>query len=108
MRGDPKRNGSLQTFTTRCASKCQSVWARVFQTSMSDLRVLVVGASIAGPMAAYWLAKAGREVTIIERHPALRSGGQNIDIRTCGVTVVRKIPGLEAALKASLAPLLGE
>ncbi|KAJ9635114.1 hypothetical protein H2199_008600 [Coniosporium tulheliwenetii] len=72
---------------------------------MSDLKVLVVGASIAGPMAAYWLAEAGAEATIIERYPALRSGGQNIDIRTCGVTVVRKIPGLEAALKASLAPL---
>lgn len=108
MRRDPKRNGSLQTFTTRCASRCKSVWAIVFQASMSDLKVLVVGASIAGPMAAYWLAEAGAEATIIERYPALRSGGQNIDIRTCGVTVVRKIPGLEAALKASLAPLEGE
>lgn len=75
---------------------------------MSGLKVLVVGASVAGPMAAYWLAKTGAEVTIIERYSALRSGGQNIDIRTCGVTVVRKIPGLEAALKESLAPLEGK
>lgn len=75
---------------------------------MSNLRALVVGASVAGPMTAYWLARAGAEVTIIERYPALRSGGQNIDIRTCGVTVIRKIPGLEDALKATLAPLEGE
>lgn len=78
------------------------------QHTMADLKVLVVGASIAGPMAAYWLAKAGAEVTVVERYPVLRSGGQNIDIRTCGVTVVRRIPGLEAALKESLAPLEGE
>lgn len=74
---------------------------------MSNLRVLVVGASIAGPMAAYWLAKAGATVTVIERYPALRAGGQNIDVRTAGVTVMRKVPGMEAAVRAKLAPLDG-
>ena len=65
---------------------------------MSRLRVLVVGASIAGPTTAYWLAKAGASVTVIERFPKLREGGQNIDIRTAGVPVMRKIPGMEAAV----------
>lgn len=74
---------------------------------MPNIRVLVVGASVAGPMTAYWLAKAGADVTIIERYPALRTGGQNIDIRTCGVTVVRKTGEMEAALKAKAAPLEG-
>ncbi|CAF9922525.1 MAG: hypothetical protein GOMPHAMPRED_002595 [Gomphillus americanus] len=71
---------------------------------MSDLKVLIVGASIAGPMAAYWFAKAGADVTVIERFPELRSGGQNIDIRLTGVTVMRKIPGMEEAVRATLAP----
>lgn len=75
---------------------------------MSGLNVLVVGASIAGPMAAYWLARAGAaSVTVVERFPSLRTGGQNVDIRLTGVTVMRKIPGFEAAVRARLAPLTG-
>lgn len=67
---------------------------------MSKLKVLVVGASIAGPTAAYWFAKAGANVTVIERFPKLRTNGQAIDIRTVGVTVMRKMPGMEAAVRA--------
>ena len=58
-------------------------------------------------MAAYWFAKAGATVTVIERFPELRTGGQNIDIRTTGVTVMRKIPGMEAAVRAKLYQLDG-
>ena len=65
---------------------------------MSKLRVLVVGASVAGPTAAYWFAKAGASVIVIERFPKMRTDGQNIDIRTAGVTVMRKMPGMEAAV----------
>lgn len=67
---------------------------------MSDLKILIVGASVAGPTAAYWLAKAGAKVTVIERFPELRTGGQNVDIRNVGVSVMRKIPGMEDAVKA--------
>ena len=74
---------------------------------MANLRILVVGASIAGPMAAYWLAKAGANVTVIERYPSLRKGGQVVDVRHSGVTVVRKVATLEAALLANAAPLQG-
>ncbi|KAK5191716.1 hypothetical protein LTR92_008297 [Exophiala xenobiotica] len=74
---------------------------------MTKPKVLVVGASIAGPTAAYWLAKAGASVTVIERFPELRRGGQNIDIRTFGVTVMRKIPGMEAAVRAKTTRLQG-
>lgn len=74
---------------------------------MADLRVLVVGASIAGPMAAYWLAKAGAQVTVIERYPSLRKGGQVVDVRHSGVTIVRRVPKLEALLIKYAAPLQG-
>jgi 2-polyprenyl-6-methoxyphenol hydroxylase-like FAD-dependent oxidoreductase len=74
---------------------------------MSRLNVLVVGASIAGPTAAYWFAKAGANVTVIERFPKLRTNGQNIDIRTAGVTVMRKIPGMETAVRAKTVPMEG-
>ncbi|KAL8830375.1 MAG: hypothetical protein Q9170_005756 [Blastenia crenularia] len=74
---------------------------------MSQLRFLVVGASIAGPMTAYWLAKAGARVTVIERFPQLRASGQAIDIRTTGVTIMQKIPGMEAAVRAKRPDLDG-
>ncbi|KAF2726194.1 FAD/NAD(P)-binding domain-containing protein [Polychaeton citri CBS 116435] len=67
---------------------------------MSNLKVLIVGASVAGPTAAYWLAKAGAHVTIIERFPTLRMNGQSIDIRNSGVTVMRKMDGMEPAVRA--------
>lgn len=54
---------------------------------MFGLNVLIVGASIAGPTAAYWFAKAGAKVTIIERFPKLRTSGQGIDIRTVGISL---------------------
>ena len=74
---------------------------------MSQLKALIVGASVAGPMTAYWLAKAGARVTVIERFPRLRTNGQAIDIRTTGVTVMRKIPGMEAAVRAKTTPMQG-
>jgi 2-polyprenyl-6-methoxyphenol hydroxylase-like FAD-dependent oxidoreductase len=67
---------------------------------MSGLKVLVVGASIAGPATAYWLAKAGANVTVIERFPKLRTSGQAVDIRTAGVSVMRKMSGMEAEVRA--------
>ena len=74
---------------------------------MSKLNVLIVGASIAGPTAAYWFAKAGARVTVIERFPTLRTAGQNVDIRTAGVTIMRKTPGMEAAVRAKTVPMDG-
>jgi len=67
---------------------------------MSGLKVLVSGASIAGPATAYWLAKAGAKVTVIERFPAMRTGGQAVDIRTAGVSAMRRMKGMEAEVRA--------
>lgn len=74
---------------------------------LANLRVLVVGASIAGPTTAYWLARAGANVTIVERFPELRKGGQAVDIRTVGVATMKKMDGMEAKVRANLAPLDG-
>ncbi|WP_246152598.1 FAD-dependent monooxygenase [Sphingomonas montanisoli] len=55
----------------------------------------MTGASIAGNAAAYWLGRHGHDVTVCERAPAFRDGGQNIDVRGVGRTVIRHM-GLEA------------
>jgi len=46
-----------------------------------DRKVLISGASIAGPTLAYWLDKYGFDVTIVERSSEVRGGGYPIDIR---------------------------
>jgi 2-polyprenyl-6-methoxyphenol hydroxylase-like FAD-dependent oxidoreductase len=45
------------------------------------MRVLISGASIAGPTLAYWLDRYGFDVTVVELAPALRSGGYAVDFR---------------------------
>ncbi|MCE3029944.1 FAD-dependent monooxygenase [Streptomyces sp. CMSTAAHL-2] len=44
-------------------------------------RVLISGASIAGPALAHWLDHYGFEVTVVEKAPTVRGGGYAIDIR---------------------------
>ena len=74
---------------------------------MSKLKILVAGAAVAGPTIAYWFARAGASVIFIERFSELRSGGHYIDIRTVGVTTMRRMPGIETAVRAKIAPLEG-
>jgi len=38
------------------------------------MRVLISGASIAGPALAHWLGRHGFDVTVVEIAPALREG----------------------------------
>ncbi|AKJ07104.1 2-polyprenyl-6-methoxyphenol hydroxylase-like FAD-dependent oxidoreductase [Archangium gephyra] len=60
--------------------------------------VLITGASIAGPAMAWWLARHGLEVTVVERAREFRDGGQTIDLRGAGRTVVQRM-GLEEAIR---------
>ena len=55
----------------------------------ANKKVLISGASIAGPTLAFWLAKYGFEVTVVERSKSLRLGGQNLDIRGAGRAIAR-------------------
>lgn len=61
------------------------------------MRVLISGAGIAGPTAAYFLAKAGPrfDITILEKAPAMLAQGQNIDVNLGAVDVMHKMGLLE-------------
>ena len=48
---------------------------------MRNQTVLISGASIAGPALAYWLHRYGFHVTVVEKAPALRPGGQAVDFK---------------------------
>ncbi|KAA9165602.1 FAD-dependent oxidoreductase [Amycolatopsis acidicola] len=45
------------------------------------MNILISGASIAGPALAYWLDRYGYSVTVVERAPELRLGGQAVDFK---------------------------
>jgi len=55
------------------------------------MKVLIVGAGIAGPTLAYWLLKGGHEVTLVEHAPKLRSGGYLIDFWGAGFDVAERM-----------------
>jgi 2-polyprenyl-6-methoxyphenol hydroxylase-like FAD-dependent oxidoreductase len=65
---------------------------------MTARRVLISGASIAGLSAAFWLGRTGWEVTVLERFPSLRAGGQNVDVRGAARAVLTRMQ-LEDAVR---------
>jgi 2-polyprenyl-6-methoxyphenol hydroxylase-like FAD-dependent oxidoreductase len=60
----------------------------------------VAGASIAGPALAHWLRRRGAEVTVVERAPELRPGGQAVDARGVAREVIARM-GLDTAVRAA-------
>ncbi|MDR7326959.1 MULTISPECIES: FAD-dependent monooxygenase [Catenuloplanes] len=60
----------------------------------------MAGASIAGPALAHWLRRRGAAVTVVERAPALRPGGQAVDARGVAKEVIRRM-GLDAVVRAA-------
>ncbi|MFJ5985541.1 FAD-dependent monooxygenase [Lentzea sp. NPDC092896] len=65
------------------------------------LRVLVAGGGVAGQALAFWLTRGGHQVTVVERFPALRAAGAQVDLRGQGIEAVRRM-GLLDAVRAEL------
>jgi 2-polyprenyl-6-methoxyphenol hydroxylase-like FAD-dependent oxidoreductase len=63
-----------------------------------ELKVLVVGSGIAGPCFAFWLHKflPSSDITILERAPEPRLGGQAVDLRSAAVPIVDRMGLLQA------------
>ncbi|GAA2214065.1 FAD-dependent monooxygenase [Nonomuraea monospora] len=58
--------------------------------------ILISGASIAGTATAYWLRRHGHTVTVVERAPAIRTGGYKVDVRGAALQVVERMGLLDA------------
>lgn len=67
---------------------------------MSAPHAVISGASIAGLSAAWWLRHTGWDVTVVERAPAFREGGQNVDVRGVAKDVLARM-GLTEAVRAA-------
>ncbi|WP_274917917.1 FAD-dependent monooxygenase [Streptomyces sp. WZ-12] len=69
---------------------------------MPNNEILICGAGIAGPALAYWLRKGGFTVTVVERAPAPRPGGQTVDLRGAGRTVIERMGLMDRARAESV------
>lgn len=69
-------------------------------------RILISGASIAGPALAFWLARHGFEVTVVERAPSPRAGGNGVDVRGQAIEVIERM-GLTARVRAAATDVTG-
>lgn len=55
------------------------------------MKILINGAGVAGPTLAWWLARSGHEVTLVERAPAPRKGGYVIDFWGVGYDIAERM-----------------
>ncbi|WP_433431493.1 FAD-dependent monooxygenase [Nonomuraea sp. CA-141351] len=63
------------------------------------MRILISGASVAGPALAYWLTRYGFAVTLVERAPAPRkTGGHAVDLFRPAMDIVEKMGVLERVM----------
>jgi 2-polyprenyl-6-methoxyphenol hydroxylase-like FAD-dependent oxidoreductase len=69
-------------------------------------RVLISGASIAGPTLAFWLARNGFQPTVVERAPRLREGGNGVDVRGQAVDVAERM-GIMARVRSAATDVIG-
>jgi len=70
--------------------------------AMKSQSVLISGASIAGLACAYWLRKYGFDITIVEIAREPRRGGQAVDLRGAGRTVIERMSLLGEARRIGL------
>ncbi|MEU7867115.1 FAD-dependent oxidoreductase [Dactylosporangium sp. NPDC049140] len=66
--------------------------------------VLISGAGVAGSTAAYWLARNGFRVTVVERSRGQRSSGNPVDVRGPALPVVRDMGVLPALRERATHP----
>ncbi|MET9826287.1 FAD-dependent monooxygenase [Streptomyces sp. NPDC006349] len=60
-----------------------------------SLRILVAGGGITGHALAFWLTRDGHRVTVVERFPAPRAAGAQVDLRGQGIEAVARMGLLE-------------
>jgi 2-polyprenyl-6-methoxyphenol hydroxylase-like FAD-dependent oxidoreductase len=58
---------------------------------MNNKSVLISGASVAGLALAYWLRGYGFAATVVERAPAPRGGGYDVDFRGPALDVLDRM-----------------
>ena len=63
-------------------------------------KALISGAGIAGSTAAYWLARGGFQVTVVEQAQDIRSSGSPVDVRGPAIEIAERM-GVMARIRAA-------
>ncbi|HZD31146.1 MAG TPA: FAD-binding domain [Candidatus Angelobacter sp.] len=63
------------------------------------MKILIVGAGIAGPTLAYWLGRYGFEATVVEQAGGLRAGGYLIDFWGAGYDIADRMGALPEIMR---------
>lgn len=61
------------------------------EPEVCSLKILIVGAGIAGPTLAYWLRRGGHQAILVEYAPEVRRGGYVIDFWGAGFEVAERM-----------------
>ena len=65
------------------------------------MKILISGAGIAGSAVAFWLTRAGHDVTVVDLSPTLRTGGQAVDFKLPDSSNCRPDGALGGHIRAS-------
>lgn len=85
------------------AAREECAGTQITAAGRPNAKVLISGASIAGPALALWLSRYGFDVTIIEKAPEVRRGGQAVDFKGwTHRTVLERMGILEDVLQARI------
>ncbi|WP_115700680.1 tetracycline destructase [Legionella sainthelensi] len=55
------------------------------------IKILVIGAGIAGPAICYWLSRFGFSPVLIEKYASIRKGGQALDVRGIATHIAKEM-----------------
>jgi 2-polyprenyl-6-methoxyphenol hydroxylase-like FAD-dependent oxidoreductase len=69
---------------------------------MKNENILISGAGVVGPTLAFWLSRWGFRPTIVERAPALRTGGYLLDFSGAGYDVAQRMDLVPALRRRSV------
>src|SRR3978361_1516269 len=69
---------------------------------MAQSTVLISGAGVAGPTLAFWLHRYGFRGVVVEIAPAVRPGGQTVDLRGTGREVIERMSLLDEMTRRAL------
>lgn len=58
---------------------------------IKHLKILIIGAGIAGPAICYWLKRFGFSPVLIEKSASIRKGGQALDVRGIATHITREM-----------------
>ncbi|MEU9291526.1 FAD-dependent oxidoreductase [Streptomyces sp. NPDC048275] len=102
-RGDPAGHGRICTPPGRAGTTLRTDIHRQSrqESVMSSETVLISGGGIAGCTLAYWLARHGLRVTLVERAASVRSSGSPVDVRGPAARVAERMGVMKHIREAS-------